>query len=94
MILANSPLTKTIFYFPVGPQMGIFHPRSAGIRQRRSLFQFLMLWWRVLVILGIISMLSFKGYFINVALDREGTRELKLRDFYLSFPFLSSILLS
>ena len=33
-------------------------------------------------------MLSFKGYFTNVALDREGTRELKIRDFYLSFSLL------
>jgi hypothetical protein len=27
------------------------------------------------VTLGIIDSLSFKGYFTNVALDREGTRE-------------------
>jgi hypothetical protein len=36
-------------------------------------------------------MLSFKGYITNVALDREGTRELKLRDFF-TFPFLFPIL--
>jgi hypothetical protein len=36
--------------------------------------------------------LAFKGYFTNAALDREGNRELKLRDFYLSFPFLCSLL--
>ena len=41
-----------------------------------------------MVTLGIIDSLSFKGYFTNVALDREGTRELKIRDFYLSFPLL------
>jgi hypothetical protein len=32
--------------------------------------------------------LSFKGYFTNVVLGKEGTRELKLRDFYLSFLLL------
>lgn len=42
----------------------------------------------VLVILRIIDMLSFKEYFTNIALDREGIREFKLRDFYLSFPLL------
>jgi hypothetical protein len=47
-----------------------------------------MLGWMALVILGIINMLSFKGYFTNVALDREGTRELKLRDFYVPFSLL------
>ena len=34
-------------------------------------------------------MLSFKGYFTNV----KGTRELKLRDFYLSFSLLYASLL-
>jgi hypothetical protein len=33
-------------------------------------------------------MLSFKEYFTNVALDREGTRELKLGCFYFSFSLL------
>ena len=33
-------------------------------------------------------MLSCKGYFTNI----KGIRELKLRDFYLSFPFLCSLL--
>lgn len=42
----------------------------------------------VLVILEITDMLSFKKYFTNIALDREETRELKLRDFYLFFPLL------
>lgn len=45
------------------------------------------------MILRIIDMLSFKGFFTNVALDREGTREFKLRDFYLSFPLLYPVFL-
>jgi hypothetical protein len=47
-----------------------------------------MLGWLVLVILGIIDILSFKRYFTNVSLARDRTRELKLRDFYLSFSLL------
>jgi hypothetical protein len=67
--------------------MGILCSNSA-IRRKRSSSQFLMLGWMVLVSLGVIDMLPFKRYFTNVALDREGTRELKLRGFYLSFPLL------
>ena len=47
-----------------------------------------MLGWMVLVSLGVIDMLPFKRYFTNVALDREGTRELKLGCFYFSFFLL------
>jgi hypothetical protein len=47
-----------------------------------------MMEWMVLAILGIIDMLSFKGYFTNVALKREGARDLNSG----IFTFLSSSL--
>jgi hypothetical protein len=39
-------------------------------------------------------MLSFKVYFTNVALDKEGTREPKVRNLYLPFPPLCPSFLS
>lgn len=89
----SPPLTKPIFLIPFGPPEGNSSPSSAGSRQKKIIVPVPYVELDGSGYFKNYRLLSFKGYFTNVALDREGTREFKLRDCYLSFPLLYSFFL-